>query len=403
MVVIGSGGRFLEFTNNYRAFFSSENPELTAFEKLQSTYTKNDNFLFVIEPSDNNAFSRETLTAVAFLTEEAWQIPHASRVDSLANFQHTLGLDDDLVVEDLIYDLSSLTEADLAEKQKIALSEPLLRKQLVTLDAKTTAVNVTLQYPEQSLTEVPEAVEKARSLMYQLEADYPGMNVSLTGVSMLDNAFFESGMNDTKNLIPLMFVVILVLTLVILLSITATFSTMIVIAGSTLIGMGFAGFTGMELTPISGSAPVVILTLAIAESIHILISLRVAMREGMSKVDAIVEAVRLNFLPVSITSLTTIVGFLALNFSDSPPFWHLGNILAVGIFSAWILSITLLPALISILPYRVQQNDSKNFGARYMIRLANFVIGYSKLLLVTIGVTTVVLISYIPQIEFNDQ
>ena len=63
-VAVGSGGRYLEFANNYRVFFSDENPELTAFEDLQATYTKNDNFLFVLEPSDDNAFSAETLTAV---------------------------------------------------------------------------------------------------------------------------------------------------------------------------------------------------------------------------------------------------------------------------------------------------------------------------------------------------
>ena len=55
------------------------------------------------------------------------------------------------------------------------------------------------------------------------------------------------------------------------------------------------------------SAPIVILTLAVADSIHILLSLRGLMREGLGKTEALVEAVRINFLPVSITSLTTIV------------------------------------------------------------------------------------------------
>jgi hypothetical protein len=101
---IGSGAQKLEFANNYRVFFSQENPELQAFEDLQATYTKNDNFLFVLEPDDGNAFSRDTLKAVEKLTREAWQIPFAIRVDSVSNFQHTLGIEDDLVVEDLVVD-----------------------------------------------------------------------------------------------------------------------------------------------------------------------------------------------------------------------------------------------------------------------------------------------------------
>ena len=85
-VAIGSGGQHLEFANNYRVFFSEENPELTAFEELQATYTKNDNFLFVLESADGDAFSADTLTAVETLTEAAWKIPYAIRVDSISNF-----------------------------------------------------------------------------------------------------------------------------------------------------------------------------------------------------------------------------------------------------------------------------------------------------------------------------
>jgi predicted RND superfamily exporter protein len=170
-----------------------------------------------------------------------------------------------------------------------------------------------------------------------------------------------------------------------------------------MIGMGIAGYFGVKLTPISMSAPIVILTLAVADSIHILLSLRGLMREGMAKTEAIVEAVRINFLPVSITSVTTIVGFFALNFSDSPPYWHLGNITAVGIAAAWLYSITLLPALLSILPYRVRQTKGPEWSQRTMDKFADFVIGNSRKLLIGVGAATLVLISFVPTLEFNDQ
>jgi len=400
---IGSGGRFLEFANNYRVFFSDENPELTAFENLQATYTKNDNFLFVLEPADGNAFSAQTLSAVEQLTEAAWKTPFAIRVDSISNFQHTYGRDDDLIVEDLFRDADRLDEAERQRRGQVALDEPLLRNQLVTPDGTATAVNVVLQYPEKSLTEVPEAVAFARDLRAQIQTEYSDIEVSLTGVSMLNNAFAETGTNDLGTLVPVMFSVILLLTLIILRSATATFATLAVILFSSMVGMGWAGFMGIKLTPISGSAPIIILTLAIADSIHILISLRAAVRSGMPKNDAIVEALRLNFLPVSITSLTTIIGFLALNFSDSPPFWHLGNVTAVGIAAAWAFSITLLPALIHLLPYRPRQSSSRSRGERAMLRLAEFVIANPRRLLLLFGGAVVVLMTFIPTIDFNDQ
>jgi len=401
--LIGSGASRLEFSTNYRVFFSDANPEMQAFEELQNTYTKNDNFFFVVEPKAGAAFDRNTMAAVEELTEEAWQIPYAIRVDSVSNFQHTYATEDDLIVEDLVRESAALDDSFLEARRDVALDEPLIRNQILTDDAGVTAVNVVLQYPEKEFTEVPEAVEVARTLKADIEAKYPDLTIHLTGVSMLNNAFAETGMADGATLMPLMFVVIFVLTWLIIRSLTATFSTLIVIMLSTIVGMGAAGFAGIKLTPIAMSAPIVILTLAVADSIHILMSLKGLMRDGMAKTEALVEAVRINFLPVSITSLTTIVGFLSLNFSDSPPYWHLGNITAVGIGAAWIFSLTVLPAALSLLPYRVKQASGDEWSQRTMDRLADFVIRRYRGLLVGVGLPALVLIAFIPTLDFNDQ
>ena len=402
-VAAGSGASKLEFSTNYRVFFSEANPELQAFENLQNTYTKNDNFFFVFEPLDGSAFSPQTLDAVERLTDEAWKIPYAIRVDSISNFQHTYATEDDLIVEDLVTDAVNRSTAYLGDRQDVALAEPLLRDQLLTQDAVVTAINVVLQYPEKDLMEVPEAVNYARTLVAEIETAFPELEIHLSGVSMLNNAFAETGMNDGATLMPLMFVVIFALTWLIIRSFSATFATLIIIALSSMIGMGVAGFAGVKLTPISMSAPIVILTLAVADSIHILLSLRGFMREGRRKADALVEAVRINFMPVTITSLTTIVGFLALNFSDSPPYWHLGNITAIGIAAAWLYSITLLPALISVLPYKTKTATGPEWSQRAMERLANTVIRNYRRLFLGVGAGALALIAFIPTIEFNDQ
>ncbi|MDH3433749.1 MAG: MMPL family transporter [Gammaproteobacteria bacterium] len=402
-VLIGSGASKLEFSTNYRVFFSEANPELQAFEELQNTYTKNDNFFFVVEPRDGAAFNRGTMAAVEELTEAAWQIPYTIRVDSVSNFQHTYATEDDLIVEDLVRNAHDRDASFFDERRDIALAEPLLRNQILTADGDVTAINVVLQYPEKGFMEVPEAVEYARGLKADIEATYPELTIHLTGVSMLNNAFAETGMSDGATLMPLMFGVIFLLTWLIIRSLTATISTLLVIGLSTMVAMGVAGFFGVKLTPIAMSAPIVILTLAVADSIHILMSLKGLMRDGIAKHEALIEAVRINFLPVTITSLTTIVGFLSLNFSDSPPYWHLGNITAVGIFAAWIFSLTVLPAALSLLPYKVREQSGTEWSQRTMDKLSEFVIRRYRGLLVGVGVPTLVLIAFIPTLDFNDQ
>jgi len=394
----------LAFDTNYRAFFSDENPELAAFENFQATYTKNDNFLIVVRPADGNVFSQTTLAAVEEITEAGWQVPYAIRVDSITNFQHTWADGDNLIVEDLVRDAHALSDTELSERSAVALNEPLLRNQLITEDASVTAINIVLQYPEESAMEVPEAVAVVRALRDRIEADYPDIDIALSGVSMMNNAFMESGMGDMAKLIPLMYLVLLAIMMVAIRSVSGTIATLFLILFSSIVSMGSAGFLAIGLTPVSASAPTIVLTLAIADSIHILMSMRQRMRDGLPKRDAIVDAVRTNFLAVTITSLTTIIGFMALNLSDAPPFGHLGTMTAIGIAAAWLLSITFLPAIVSVLPMKAapRKSDGKDATAR-MGQLAGFVTRHSRGVLIASAAASAALIALIPTVEFNDQ
>ncbi len=404
VLAAASGGRHLSFSTNYRVFFSQENPELTAFESFQKTYTKNDNILFVLQPAEGEVFTPRLAEAMEWLTAEAWKIPYAIRVDSVSNFQHTRATGDDLTVEDLIRDGRDLTPSELAERQAVALAEPLLRDNLISPDADTTGVNVTIQYPELNINEVPQAVAFARGLADELRANYPELTIAISGVSMLNNAFAEAGQKDVQTLVPLMYGVLLLVMTIMLRSVSGTITTVLVIALSTLTAMGLAGHFGIKLTPISITAPTIIMTLAIADSIHILVSMFGLMREGLDKISALKESLRINFLPVTITSLTTIVGFLSLNFSDAPPFWHLGNITAMGIAAAWVFSLAFLPAFISLMPVRVKEHGSLlGRTERTLERLADWVILRRRGVLMSMGTVALVLIALAPTISLNDQ
>lgn len=170
----------------------------------------------------------------------------------------------------------------------------------------------------------------------------------------MDNAFNEAGEGDMKSLVPFMYGIVLIVMAISLRTFWGTLTTILIMAFSILTGMGTAGWSGISLTPISANAPTIILTLAVADSIHILVTLFYEMRHGKPKYEAIRESLRVNHQPVFITSLTTAIGFLSLNFSDSPPFQDLGNIVAVGVMAAYVYSVLFLPAMMAILPLRVK-------------------------------------------------
>ena len=349
-----SGVRFLSFSTDYRVFFSKDNPQLVAFETLQNTYTKNDNIMFAVEPKDGKVFTRKTLAIIEEITQASWQIPYSIRVDSITNFQHTWSNLDDLVVQNLVENSLNFTDIQLQKVQTIALSEPLLLNRLITPSTNITGINITINRPEKSITETPEVVAFARNMKNQFQKKYPEINIYLTGVVFMDNAFNEAGEGDMKSLVPFMYGIVLIVMALSLRTFWGTLTTVLIMAFSILTGMGTAGWSGISLTPISANAPTIILTLAVADSIHILVTLFYEMRHGKPKYEAIRESLRVNHQPVFITSLTTAIGFLSLNFSDSPPFQDLGNIVAVGVMAAYVYSVLFLPAMMAILPLRVK-------------------------------------------------
>lgn len=398
-----SGAQYLGFSTNYRVFFSQANPELTAFEEFQNIYTKNDNIVFVVEPADGQVFNPHNSAVVEAITEAAWQIPYAIRVDSVSNFQHSWADGDDLTVEDLIRNGAQQSQDYLDQRREIALNEPVIKHNLLSTNAAVTGINVTLQYPEKDASEVPAAVAEARSIAARIQADNPEIRIYLTGVSMLNNAFAEAGQTDAMTLIPAMYLILLIMLAIMLRSISGTFVTLLVIGFSSATAMGLAGYLGIQLTPISITAPTIILTMAIADSVHILITTLGLMREGYDRHTAIKESIRINFMPVTLTSLTTVVGFLSLNISDAPPFWHLGNITAMGITAAWIYSLTFLPAVASLLPLKVRTEPQGSWLDRKLEGLGDWVISRYHTVLISMGGITLALVAMVPTIDLNDQ
>ncbi len=396
-----SGGRFLVFSSDYRVFFSDENPQLTAFEDLQNTYTKNDNVLIVLEPESGNVFSRDVFEAIIDITERSWQVPHSLRVDSLSNHQHTFSEEDDLTVIDLIEEPAALSDEEVEEIRKVALKEPLLVHRLVSPEGHVTAINITVELPgENPVEEVPAVVSKVREITTYIEETYPDMRVYLTGVVMMNNAFAEATQYDASHLLPVAFLLIVLAVFIQLRGIVGTLVTALVIIMSVITAMGLTGWMGVPLTGPTMSAPTIILTLAVADCVHLLTNWMQGLRQGHEKKQAMIESLRINFSPVFLTSVTTAVGFLTLNFSDAPPFGHLGNISAVGVMVAFILSVSFLPALVTLMPSMVREH--KQHDSHIMLKLADWIISNRKQLLVCVGVIILSLVALVPKNETND-
>ena len=400
MLAVTGGVRFVGVTNDYRSLFDEGNPQLAAFDALEDTYAETNTALVAIAPTEGTVFTRETLGAVEELTEAAWQAPYSTRVDSLTNYNHSEAFGDDLVVEPLVDDAQSLSDADLQRVEEIALNATEIAGRLVARDGRVAGMAITFSLPENPDAAVVEITDYLNALLDEACTAHPDVACYLTGDVALNRAFADATRDDMEKLTPVVFLIILVATAVLLRSAIGTLVTILVVMFTVNTTMGFAGWTGTVFNPVNAGVPLIIMTIAVADSIHIVTAALAGVSRGLARNEAIIESLRSNTWPVFLTSVTTAGGFLTLNSSDSPPFHVLGNLVAFGVLCAFIYSMTLLPALLSVLPLRARPVRPDRPG--FFDRFGALVIARRGFLLVFFSLLAVVLISGIPRNELTD-
>ena len=400
MLAMAGGLPFVTATNDFEILFSEDNPERLAFNALEDTYSASNRALIAIAPREGSVFTREVLGAFVAFTEAAWHAPYSTRVDSLTNYIHSEAVGDDLIVASLVEDVDSLDDADLARVEAIALSAAEIAGRLVARDGRAGGVAINFVLPENPDLAIIEITDYLDALMDKAHASNPDINYYMTGDVAFNRALAEAAQHDAQILTPIVFLIIAAATMFLLRSVLGTAAIITVLVFVLCTTIGIAGWVDTVFSPGNAGIPVILMVITVAHTIHIVTDVLLGLKLGLDRNAAIVESIRTNAYPVFLTSLTTAIGFLTLNASDSPPFHVLGNFVALGVLFAYIYSMTLLPALLSFLPLRVRraQADRRDFFERF----ANFVIERRKLLLWSFALVAVVLIAGIPRNELTD-
>ena len=403
VLIPGTGLPKLHFDSSYRLYFEKENPQLQELEAIEATYTESHNVIIVVAPEDGNVFTARTLQAIEEITTAAWQIPFSRRVDSITNFQHTTATEDDLIVADMAKDSSTYDDADLLRVRNAVLAEPALVNRLISTSGHVTGINITLSMPvEERTVATPQIAAYARKIANELEAQYPNLKTYISGIVMLDNSFAESAMHDFAVLVPISFALMMLLISVLVGGVAGTFVTILIIIASVIAAMGTTGYIGLPLSAMSTSGPIIILTVAVANCVHVLVSFVHGLRKGETKTEAMDESLRINLQPVFLASATTAIGFSSMNFSEVPPYAHLGTIVSLGVVFSFILTVTFMPAVMTLLPSRRKQLDEDSKDEQFMTRFGDFVIRNKRALLWSSLIVFAAIIANVPRNEINE-
>ncbi|MDA7773809.1 MMPL family transporter [Pseudomonadales bacterium] len=402
VVGAGSGMRFLTISTEYRDNFGPNNPQLLAFEKLEATFSRVDNIFFGIAPKKGDAFTPETLQVVADLTDEAWKTKGVSRVDSLTNYQHTKVEDDDLLVDNLVEFPAELSTAEMAEVRRISLNEPLIENRLISKDGKVTGINVEFRFDKNASDSEVKAAHWAWDQKAAIMAAHPGLDVFATGSIIISATFSETSMRDLSTQTPLMFLLVIFIMALLLRSVVGVIAIVLTTLFTIVCTMGTAGWLGFQISPLSSQAPVILLTVAVAHGVHLLVSFYQEIREGNEKTTSLIDALTINIHPITLTSISTAIGFLSLNvLADVPPIQDIGNIVAIGVVYAFVFSLTFLPVFVYLMPTGVKPGHT--ITNTLMAQFAEWVIRRRSMLLSLSVLASVVLVSLAPMNIVSDQ
>ncbi len=336
------------FDNSNEMWFLEGDPALQDYRKLIRFFGDDEFLVLGFENADKSTlFQQKSLERIQKITEFLEAEEYVTKVQSLTKAEQIVGKEDTLSVEKLFPDGSfKLSPEELKQIEKRATGDTLLQNLVITKDGRFSMIIARTEHIPETIDFKVELVQKLKHYL----AELPGADdfrMYISGGPALDEAFMSFSSYDQQRLIPLVLLLIFVVLLFLFRRASGVFMPLVVIGGTVLLVFGFIGFKGENLNFLNAILPIIILAIGIADAVHILAAHRRFCAKGMPSEKAAEETICHLFAPCFYTSLTTCIGFMAFSGSPIAPVKEFGMQAAVGVGGAFLLSVTLLPVLLS--------------------------------------------------------
>ncbi|CAA0123688.1 Putative membrane protein YdgH [BD1-7 clade bacterium] len=403
VIIMAAGVSRFDFDDDARNNFPPDDPFFLKYSEIENEYGQIDSALMLLSAKDGSIFTRKHLQSVAWLTEKSWELPHSRRVDSIANYQHTYSDDDELIVEAVLEAPADLTDEQIAEYRDIFVNEPTLVNRLVNRGGSDAIVNVMFNLsPESRKKDEIEIDQAVRALVAELQVMNPDLDVYLNGRVINNTAVAGGAYDDIKSVIPVMYLIIYGLLAILLRSLVAVVGVYLLTVMSVVACLGLSSWFGITISLLSLTSINVIITVSMAHCVHILVNFLQTYRTGVDKKEALKSSLLINVKPIFLTSLTTAIGFLSMNFSEMPTAQDLGNITAIGVVIVFVLSLSFLPGYLLLLPINRKASGGNHY-AQWMDRFADIVVARKGSIFLVVLAVSVLLLALAPRNIINDR
>jgi uncharacterized protein len=247
---------------------------------------------------------------------------------------------------------------------------------------------VFLETPAFSALGVESIVERVKQATAKLEARRPGAyRVRTIGKHVVLNELGAAIFSDLKSLLPWCFLLIGILFWILFRSWVLVSLAVVQSMVTIILALAILARLGHPLSLMTAMIPVLLTVLGIADEIHmfgVFLRLRAVYPER-SAPSLAWEALRGLFFPCTAMTLTTIIGFASFLATDAPALRVFGLLAGIGLGISWVVSVTLVPAVLALVPIHAQPRWSERAwsleAAVPFLRSRALPIGLSLLLL----------------------
>jgi predicted RND superfamily exporter protein len=341
----------LRIDNSMEAWLIEDDPALAAYGRYREEF-QNDQFIVVGYEVPGGALSEAGLAVAERLTEAFERIDNVMDVTSLANMEEIRADGDLLTVGHLIE--APLSDAERKRVLSKLRSDPLYRRTLAGHDGKVGAIVIRTarDSAEQGHAVRAKLVEDVRRALARENGTF-----HITGRTTFDVELFDAFVLDQKRLVPVMGLVIVIVLGVLFRNVVGVVLPMVTVGMAVLWTFAVIATVGTPLSMVSGTLPVVLLAIGIADSVHLVSEYQEQLAAGKKKLDALSDGVRAVFVPCLFTSVTTSLGFLGMLVIRVRPIHDFGLYASIGTMLAFVATFTLVPAVLSLLPAPRVRND----------------------------------------------
>ncbi len=334
------------------AILPEDDPYVEQVDEVEKDFPPSSSAVFTFIGPEGDIFNRATLGAMEALHERFGEVQSAVAVGSIVNHRLNAVDEDAYGREYLLPPLSSLSDADLDQVRSIALADEDLTKTLLAKTGDMTLASLKYRPGGDGLDERLDIARSILALRDSLREEFPDVEIYALGRDLFELDSYNAAQKDRRNLAPLVAGATTALLWFCLGSFVYSMCAFAVSFLSIALTVGAVGWLGYPFNQISNMGPLVVLTIAMADGIHIISVYLQNLHQGMEKKQAMRESLALNFQPITLATVTTAMGFLSLNYCTSAGIYGFGNVVALGVVWAYIVTLTLLPAMVLAVPVK---------------------------------------------------